>query len=191
VNYSADLGRGKYDFCANVTPAHIAAIAAGASMAILAGIHAGCYELFGHDGIRGIADLKGKRVGTGAAADLIEIMAAYVGLDPKKDVTIVLDPSGKASMSSRWASWTHIWACRPSRSCYTPAVFASRSSEPPSTRPGRSISAAPWPATGSFVAKYPVATKRVVRAMLKAADFCASEPERAARRLVDGGFAAI
>jgi len=24
VNYSADLGRGKYDFCANVTPAHIA-----------------------------------------------------------------------------------------------------------------------------------------------------------------------
>ncbi len=96
VNYSADLGRGKYDFCANVTPAHIAAIAAGASMAILAGIHAGCYELFGHDGIRGIADLKGKRVGTGAAADLIEIMAAYVGLDPKKDVTIVLDPSGKA-----------------------------------------------------------------------------------------------
>jgi len=28
----------------------------------------------------------------------------------------------------------------------------------------------------------------VIRAMLKAADLCASEPERAARRLVDGGF---
>ena len=36
----------------------------------------------------------------------------------------------------------------------------------------------------------PVATKRVVRAMLKAADLCATEPERAARLLVDGGFTA-
>jgi len=38
------------------------------------------------------------------------------------------------------------------------------------------------------VEKHPVATKRVVRAILKAADLCASEPARAARMLVDGGF---
>jgi NitT/TauT family transport system substrate-binding protein len=38
------------------------------------------------------------------------------------------------------------------------------------------------------VKKHPVAAKRVVRAMLKATDLCATEPERAARRLVDGGF---
>jgi NitT/TauT family transport system substrate-binding protein len=43
-------------------------------------------------------------------------------------------------------------------------------------------------ANRDFVAKYPVATKRVVRAILKAADLCASNPERAARRLVEGGF---
>ena len=35
---------------------------------------------------------------------------------------------------------------------------------------------------------YPVATKRALRAILKATDLCAPEPERAARRLVDGGF---
>ena len=40
-----------------------------------------------------------------------------------------------------------------------------------------------------FVREHPVATKRVLRAILKAADFCAAEPEMAARRLVDGGFA--
>ena len=39
-----------------------------------------------------------------------------------------------------------------------------------------------------FVRKYPVATKRVLRAILKAADLCATDPERAARQLVDGGF---
>jgi NitT/TauT family transport system substrate-binding protein len=40
-----------------------------------------------------------------------------------------------------------------------------------------------------FVRKHPIATKRALRAILKAADLCASEPERAARNLVDGGFA--
>ena len=39
-----------------------------------------------------------------------------------------------------------------------------------------------------FVRKHPVATKRVLRAILKATDFCVSDPEGAARRLVDGGF---
>ena len=39
----------------------------------------------------------------------------------------------------------------------------------------------------SFVREHPVATKRVLRAILKATDICATEPERAAQRLVDGG----
>jgi NitT/TauT family transport system substrate-binding protein len=39
-----------------------------------------------------------------------------------------------------------------------------------------------------FVRKYPVATKRVLRAILKAADLCANEPERAAQLMVDRGF---
>jgi NitT/TauT family transport system substrate-binding protein len=39
-----------------------------------------------------------------------------------------------------------------------------------------------------FVRRHPVATKRAMRAILKATDLCASEPARAARLLVDGGF---
>jgi NitT/TauT family transport system substrate-binding protein len=38
------------------------------------------------------------------------------------------------------------------------------------------------------VRKNPVATKRALRAILKATDICATEPERAARRLVDREF---
>ena len=41
-----------------------------------------------------------------------------------------------------------------------------------------------------YVHKHPVATKRVLRAILKAADFCGSEPRRTAQRIVDGGFTA-
>ena len=36
--------------------------------------------------------------------------------------------------------------------------------------------------------EHPVATKRVTRAVLKATDLCAAEPERVAQQLVEGGF---
>ena len=39
-----------------------------------------------------------------------------------------------------------------------------------------------------FVRKHPVATKRVLRAILKATNFCAAEPARAAQQIVQGGF---
>jgi NitT/TauT family transport system substrate-binding protein len=39
-----------------------------------------------------------------------------------------------------------------------------------------------------FVRAHPVATKRYVRAVLKAADLCAAEPELAAQQLVEAGF---
>jgi NitT/TauT family transport system substrate-binding protein len=39
-----------------------------------------------------------------------------------------------------------------------------------------------------FVRRHPVATKRALRAILKAADLCAQEPERVARALVDGEY---
>jgi NitT/TauT family transport system substrate-binding protein len=39
-----------------------------------------------------------------------------------------------------------------------------------------------------FVQNHPVATKRVLRAVLKAADLCASDPTAAAQRMVSGGF---
>jgi NitT/TauT family transport system substrate-binding protein len=39
-----------------------------------------------------------------------------------------------------------------------------------------------------FVHKYPVATKRAFRAILKATDICALDPEWAAKTMVDSGF---
>jgi NitT/TauT family transport system substrate-binding protein len=39
-----------------------------------------------------------------------------------------------------------------------------------------------------FVRNHPVVTKRVLRAILKAADLCVAEPALIARRIVDGGF---
>ena len=43
-------------------------------------------------------------------------------------------------------------------------------------------------ANRDFVTRHPVATKRALRAFLKATDVCALEPDRAARSIVDRGF---
>ena len=43
-------------------------------------------------------------------------------------------------------------------------------------------------ANREFVRTHPVATKRALRAVLKAADVCACEPDQTARFLVDNGF---
>ena len=63
TTYHEDLARGRFDFAANLSVTWIRAIDSGAPITVLTGVHAGCYELFAHGGIRGIADLKGKRVG--------------------------------------------------------------------------------------------------------------------------------
>ena len=41
-----------------------------------------------------------------------------------------------------------------------------------------------------FVRRSPIATKRVVRAMMRATDICAAKPDWVAQRLVDRGLAA-
>ena len=43
--------------------------------------------------------------------------------------------------------------------------------------------------TKEYVSRYPVATKRVMRALVKSIDLCASDPERVARLAVERGFA--
>ena len=95
-------------------------------------------------------------------------MAAHVGLDPVKDIHWVTDPSVKPIELFATARSMRSWAFRPSRRICAPGISATSSSTAPSTARGRSISAACWPATAEFVRKHPVATKRVLRAILKA-----------------------
>jgi NitT/TauT family transport system substrate-binding protein len=43
-------------------------------------------------------------------------------------------------------------------------------------------------ATADYVNRYPIATKRVLRAIFKGADLCASNPPLVAQQMVDRGF---
>src|SRR5215813_11462254 len=77
-------------------------------------------------------------------------------------------------------------ASRPSRRNCAPARSAMCWSTWQWIGRGRSISAACSPAIVSSCAT--TRSKRVLRAILKTTDLCASDPARAARMLVDSGF---
>src|SRR5215472_5557211 len=57
------LLRGELDFCNFFPGGNIPQIDAGAPIVVLAGINVGCFELFAREGVRHIADLRGKTIG--------------------------------------------------------------------------------------------------------------------------------
>src|SRR5215472_663990 len=57
------MERGELDFAMVYAPPMVEAIEAGSPATVLAGVHVGCNSLFAHEGIRGVRDLKGKKVG--------------------------------------------------------------------------------------------------------------------------------
>ena len=161
-------------------------IDAGEPVVTLAGIHGGCFELFGTDRVRSIRDLKGKTVGllVGGCPEriLVSAMAAYVGPDPGGHQ---LGGSSRSRRSIAAPGRGQAGRLHGLPSGAAGAQGEARSVGSSSTRrrigPGRSISAAWRSGAASSSRKYPVATKRFLRAILKATDLCAREPDRVAR----------
>jgi NitT/TauT family transport system substrate-binding protein len=184
-----DLGRGKFDFHSSLAVAFAIAIDREVPLTVVTGLHAGCYELFAHDGIRGIADLRGKRVGQIAGLALISMISAYVGLDPTKDLDLV-DVSAAKPVELFAAGKLDAYLALPPDVQELHArklghVIMRTAVDPPWSQ----YFCCMLGANREYAARYPVATKRVIRAVLKAADLCASKPELAARLIVEGGFA--
>jgi NitT/TauT family transport system substrate-binding protein len=183
------LGRGEFDFTMSFAVTQISALDAGIPITIVAGLHAGCYELFARAGVRGITDLKGKRVGLlqSPPAFLI-MMAASVGLD-RKDIDWVTDPALRPLDRFADGGIDAFLAFPPEpqelRARHAGHVIVNTALD----RPWSQYFCCMLVGNREFVRKNPVATKRAVRAILKATDLCDSEPERAARAIVDRGFA--
>jgi len=161
---------------------------------MLAGVDTGCWELFGNQQVNEIADLKGKTIGIGGLLRVVDqvyisILLGYVGLDPNKDVTWVVQPDfaeqtkqfidGKIDAFLVWPPFSQ--ELRAKKIGHT--VINSMMDKPWSQ-----YSCSMLTAYGGFAQKNPVATKRAVRAVLKAADICANEPERTAKAMVDRGI---
>jgi len=188
------LARGEFDFTANFAPTLIIPIDSGEPITIVGGEHVGCFELFAREGIRSIPDLKGKNVGVqnlgSSQYTFVSTMAAHVGLDPVKDIHWVTSSSPKPIELFAAGEIDAFLGFPPE-----PQDLRAR-------RIGRVIVNSaidhPWSqyfccmlaSHRDYVRKYPVATKRVLRAIMKAADLCATDPKQVAQRIVDEGFTA-
>jgi NitT/TauT family transport system substrate-binding protein len=167
----------------------VAAIDAGKSTTLLAGLHVGCFELFAREGIRSVADLKGKSVGFKASpSDLLALMAAQVGLDPAKDIHLVTDPALQPMELFAEGKLDAFLGFPPEpqelRARRVGHVIVNTTVD----RPWSQYFCCMLLGNRGYIRDYPVATKRVLRAMLKAADLCGTEPPGVAQRIVDGGF---
>ncbi len=187
------LAEGAADFTLDAAPALVPRLDNGQPMVILAGIHGGCYELFGNERVRTIHDLKGKSaaissLGTGEHI-LLASMMLYVGMDPRRDITWLEAKAPDEAMRLFVDGKADAFMAFPPQPQQLRAreigrVIVNTSQD----KPWSQYFCCMLAGHRAFVRKYPVATKRALRAILKGTDICASEPERAARYMVQKDY---
>lgn len=188
------LTKGVADFSSGYGIMLAANVDAGLPIVALAGIHPGCLELFATPGISTIRDLRGKTVAVNAkdASDqfygFFSILLAYVGVDPRTEVNFIeigpdLNALRDAFLDGR------------SQAFIAPAAAGPTLRRNPKN-PGKLILDTtvekPWSqyyccqlvADRNWARRYPIATKRVTRAMLRAADLVTKDRAHAAREYV-------
>jgi NitT/TauT family transport system substrate-binding protein len=184
------LADGRGDIAMWDMPGLIPHLDAGKPIVLLAGVHAGCYELFGTEGVRAIGDLKGKTVAIayvgGGDQVLLSSMLAYIGINPQHEVTWIagenvsdamgLFVSGKADAFLGYAQQPEELRLK-----QVGHVIVDTAQD----RPWSQYFCCMVAANRDFAQRNPIATKHVLRAILKATDICAADPQHAARFLSD------
>jgi len=186
------LASGAVDINSQFSAPSILRIEAGDPVVFLGGMHVGCFELFGTGQIRAVRDLKGKRVAIPAFGSphhvFLASIAAYVGLDPSRDINFVTYPANQSMQLLADSKIDALLSFPPVpqelRAKKIGHVILNSSVD----RPWSQYFCCMISGNREFVRKHPAATKRAMRALLKAVDLCVAMPERAARIVADRGY---
>ena len=186
------LASGAIDINSQFSAPTIIRVEASDPIVFLGGLHVGCFELFGTEKIRAVRDLKGKRVAIPALGSpshvFLASMAAYVGLDPSRDINFVMYPPAQSMQLLADGKIDALLNFPPVpqelRAKHIGHVIVNSSVD----RPWSQYFCCMISANREFVRKHPAATKRAMRALLKAVDLCVAEPERAAQIVADRGY---
>jgi NitT/TauT family transport system substrate-binding protein len=188
------LARRDIDLTMNFSPSLIIAIDAGEPITAVAGIHVGCFEVFARDGIRSIRDLKGKSVGVQALGSsqhtFLSGITSYVGLDPAKDIRWVTGASPKPMELFAEGKIDAFLGLPPEPQELRARKVGHVILDSALDRPWSQYFCCVVAGNREFVRQYPVATKRVLRAIIKATNLCVTQPEQVAQQIVDAGFTA-
>jgi NitT/TauT family transport system substrate-binding protein len=192
AEFNEAISGGKADFTLHYASPLVSAIDAGGAIAVLAGVHVGCLELFGNEEIRSIIDLKGKSVGIPALRSsehlFVSVMAAHIGLDPAHDIRWITSQSPKPAELFADGKIDAFLAAPPVAQDLRARQIGHVVANSAVDHPWSQYFCCMLPGNRDYVRNNPAATKRAVRAILKADDLCVTEPARVAQRLVDGAF---
>jgi NitT/TauT family transport system substrate-binding protein len=186
------IARGDTDFDWNYPPKQIASIDAGVPIKVLTGLHSGCLELIANDDIHSIKELRGKKVGVDAFNTSrhmqLVLMAAYVGLDPVNDIQWVIPEKSTPADLFIEGKIDAFLGAPPSPQKVRARKIGHTILNSAVDRPWSQYFCCLVSGSADYVSRYPIATKRVLRAILKAADLCVSQPEWVAKQMVDRDF---
>src|SRR5215470_17003512 len=186
------VANGEIDFTLHFSGPLLVEIDRGSSITVVAGVHVGCFELFAKESIRSIADLKGRTVGhqgLGSSPHVfISAMASLVGLDPAKDIEWVTSEKVKPVDLFAEGKIDAFLGFPPEPQQLRAQNIGHVIVNSALDRPWSQYFCCMLAGNREFARKNPVATKRVVRAMLRATDLCVSDPALVAQRMVDRDF---
>jgi NitT/TauT family transport system substrate-binding protein len=186
------FGAGEIDISMAFVAPFVMQVDVGNPLVLLAGVHVGCFELFGTDRVRAISDLKGKTVAIPELGSphhiFLASMASYVGLSPDRDIKFVPRTPTESIKLLGEKKIDALMGFPPLpqelRAKKIGHVVVSSGTD----RPWSQYFCCTVAGHRDFVRKRPVATKRALRAILKASNLCAAEPEKAAKLIAAKGY---
>ena len=115
-------------------------------------------------------------------------MAAYVGVDPKREINFVPHPVGDSARLLAEEKVDALMGFPPVPQELRQKKIGHVVVNSGLDRPWSQYLCCIVAGNRDFIRRHPVATKRAVRAIAKATDFCAAEPEQAARLVAANGY---
>jgi NitT/TauT family transport system substrate-binding protein len=190
--FTPAVGAGKVDLALNFIGPLVVSVDERAPIVILAGVHAGCFELFGSERVRAIRDLKGKRVAIPGKGEpqhvFLASMLSYVGIDPRADISWVTHPFVDSARLLAEGKIDGYLGIAPEPQELRARKIGRLIVDSAVDRPWSQYFCCMAYANRDFVRRHPVATRRALRAVLKAADLCAADPAVAAQQVVAKGY---
>ena len=159
----------------------------------LAGLHVGCYALVGSKKINSVRDLKGKTVWVGSVENngphlFFSAIVQYVGLDPRKDINYAWVKKDKAMRMFHEGKIDAVMSFPPGPQQLRKQGVGRVLVDTNVDRPWSQYFCCMVTGRSDFVKENPIATRRALRAILKANDLVANNPEQAAYTLIDQGI---
>ena len=185
------VSSGEADFDLQFVPDLILEVEKANPIVILAGQHAGCFELLATERIRAIRDLKHKTVAVreiGANEHLfLTVILSFVGIDPVKDIRWVTVPFPEAVRLLTVEKIDAVLGFPPLPQQLRAQKIGHVVLNSTTDRPWWQYFCCMVVGNREFVRRHPVATKGVIRAMMKANELCALKPDQSAQFLVGKG----